>query len=196
MMRRPAGPKAWVAGLRPVSILRPVAPALLALAGVITLAISHAAGLPEVAASNQRLDSVDHDQFECTGTQTDSECRRRGVAAVQIGGEPVTEMALFYRDGLLVRSVFVFSESRFDPVVANLTAQLGTPRLGTELLKAGMAGVFENRYGVWKRDDQVWFVEQYFERVTSSGLWRMDASEFAAFQAERDRTRVRGARDL
>jgi hypothetical protein len=142
------------------------------------------------------LAAIDRGVYQCERTGQDTECRRKGSPAERIAGEAVTEIVLLYRGPVLVRTVFAFSEADFDTLADQLTAALGPPESGHESLKAGMAGVFENRFYVWTSDDQVWFAEQYFERVTTSGLWHMDAAEFAAFQVERDRARVHGARDL
>ena len=142
------------------------------------------------------LAAVDRTVYQCENIAQGTECRRRTDPAENIAGEAVMEIVLFYRSGTLVRTVFAFSETDFDKMASQLTAVLGAPTPGHELLKAGMAGVFENRYYVWMDSDQIWFAEQYFERVTTSGLWHMDAAEFDALQTERDRARVHGARDL
>jgi hypothetical protein len=144
----------------------------------------------------EQLAAVDRSVYQCQSIDQGTECRRKADPADRIAGEPATEIVLFYRSGTLVRAVFAFSEAELDPLVERLSADLGTPTRGHELLKAGMAGLFENIYYIWILGDQVWFVEQYFERVTTSGLWHMDATEFAAFQSEREQRRVRGARDL
>lgn len=142
------------------------------------------------------LAAVDRTQYQCQAVRQGTECRRKGDPADRIDGDAVTEIVLLYRNNTLVRTVFAFSEADFDTLADYLTTVLGPPKRGHELLKAGMAGVFENHYYIWTHGNQVWFAEQYFERVTTSGLWHMDAAEFAAFQAGRDRARRHGARDL
>ena len=148
---------------------------------------------PAVAST---LAAVDRTVYRCESTAQATDCRRGADPAERLAGQRLTEIALLYRDGRLVRTTYVFNESGFDKIASELTAAFGTPMPGHELLRAGMAGVFENRYYIWEDGDQTWFAEQYFERVTTGALWHMDSAEFAALQAERDRSRVRGARDL
>ena len=169
---------------------------LIAIIGLVGCTVASAATVPNVPSAGSKLETLDRDLYQCVNADQGIECRRKGNPADRIASEPVIEIVLFYRDDTLVRSVFAFSESRLDALVGQLSRELGTPLQGSELLKAGMAGVFENRHYTWRHNGQVWFVEQYFERVTSSGLWQMDATEFVAFQGARDRVRVRGARDL
>lgn len=167
-----------------------------AIFGLMTCTVASAATLPDAPSAGSKLEALDRNLYQCVSTDQGSECRRKGNQADRIATEPVIEIVLFYRDDTLVRSVFAFGEAHLEALVEQLSGELGTPQQGSELLIAGMGGVFENRYYTWRLNGHVWFVEQYFERVTSSGLWRMDAAEFAAFQSERDRVRVRGARDL
>ena len=155
-----------------------------------------AATLPQVPATSSALGGLDKSLFECRTVQSGEECRRQGHSDDRIAEEAVVEMVLLYRDESLVRSVFSFKEAHFDDFVTRLTEQLGVPESGSEGLKAGMGGVFQNRYHVWKSDGDVWFVEQYFERISISGLWVMNDAEFEALQAERESVRFRGARDL
>ncbi|UCH48010.1 MAG: hypothetical protein JSU95_18575 [Betaproteobacteria bacterium] len=155
-----------------------------------------AATLPQVPEAGSRLGDLDKSSFKCRTIESLADCRREGLAADRIAEESVRTIVLFYRDGVLVRSVFTFTEQHFEELVGRLTEQLGTPESGSEGLKASMGGVFQNRYYVWKLNGRVWFVEQYFERVATSGLWVMDEVEFAALQAERESVRFRGARDL
>jgi hypothetical protein len=169
---------------------------LVAIAAVLVCSAANAATLPDVPAIGSRLEGLDRELFQCRTADRESQCRRRGKAADRINDEPVSQIVLFYRNDLLVRSVFVFDEAHFKSLVRQLSDLLGTAVQGSEALKAGMAGVFENRYYVWKRDGRVWFAEQFFERVTDSGLWIMVDAEFSALQAERERMRVHGARDL
>ena len=169
------------------------------LAGIITLLAcwsAAAATLPQVPATASRLADLDRNLFKCGTVENRAECRSQGQPAGGIAEEPVVAMVLLYRDEALVRSVFAFKEDQFDELVGRLTQQLGTPESGSEGLKAGMGGVFENRYYVWKLNGRIWFVEQFFERISTSGLWIMGAAEFAALQAERESMRFRGARDL
>ena len=165
-------------------------------AALLLCSAAAAVTLPEVPVTGSRLDRLDQNLFQCRATQNEAVCRRPGKPTERIGDEPVIEIVLFYRDGVLVRSVFAFDEGRSDALAQQLSGQLGTAIEGSELLKAGMGGVFENRYYVFKRDGRVWFFEQFFERIMNSGLWVMDDAEFAALLAERERVRVRGARDL
>jgi len=81
-------------------------------------------------------------------------------------------------------------------VVKQISQRLYEPVAESEALKAGMGGVFENRYFIWKKDGRAWLVEQFFERITDSALWSMSERELEALLAEREQQRVRGARDL
>ncbi len=157
---------------------------------------AQAATLPNMPAIGSGLGDLDKTGFQCRSSDRGVECRRLGTEADRIAEEPAVTVVLFYRDALLARCVVGFSESRFGAVVGRLSQQLGQPEHGTESLKAGMGGVFENRYYLWRRNGRVWFIEQFFERITVSGLWVMEEAEFEAMLAERDRMRVRGARDL
>ena len=56
--------------------------------------------------------------------------------------------------------------------------------------------MFENRYLIWRDDGRAWMVEQFFERITDSGFWSMSETQLDALLTERERERVRGARDL
>lgn len=169
----------------------------LALMATFPMCLSAAAEtLPPAPADGSALDDLDRNLFQCRPADPLVQCRRRGQTSERIAGEPVIEIVLSYRDNTLVRSVFTFSEARLDQVVQQLSQQLGAPAAGREGLKAGMGGVFENRYYVWKQDGKAWFVEQYFERITDSGLWTMSEAELDALLAERERQKVRGARDL
>jgi len=142
------------------------------------------------------LAAVDHSVYQCERIDQGTQCRRKGNAADRVAGAAVTEIVLLYRNGTLVRTAYAFNEAEFDALIGELSATFGPPTQGREMLRAGMAGVFENRYCIWRRSDEVWFAEQFFERVTNGGLWHMDAAELAALLAERDRSRVHGARDL
>lgn len=168
---------------------------------VVTIALlvcgsATAATLPQVPAVDGRLGDLDQSAFQCRKVDNGVECRREGRPTDRIAKEPVMTMVLLYRDEALVRSVYAFTEEHFDELVGRLTDQLGNPKSGSEGLIAGMGGVFQNRHYVWKLDGRVWFVEQYFERIATSGLWVMDDAEFAALQAERESMRFRGARNL
>ena len=123
-------------------------------------------------------------------------CHRKAQGGDRIMSEPAKSVVLFYHEGKLARTAFAFSESRFDALAAELTREFGDPVAGSEALKAGMGGVFENRYLIWRDDGRAWMVEQFFERITDSGFWSMSETELDALLAERERERVRGARDL
>ena len=155
-----------------------------------------AATLPEVPAVSGELNDLDQGLFKCRRVDSATECRYQGRPADRVAEEPVMAMVLLYRDDALARAVYAFEETHFDEFVGRLTEQLGTPQSGAEGLKAGMGGVFENRYYVWRLNGRVWFVEQFFERIATSGLWVMDEAEFVLLQAERESKRFRGARDL
>ena len=169
---------------------------LIALAGLFVCLTAGAVTLPEAPVSGSTLDSLDRNVFQCRPVDQGTQCRRPGRGTDRIEEEPVGEIVLFYRDKVLARSVFTFSEGHFELLVQQLSRQLGIPVQESEGLKAGMGGGFENRYYVWKRNGGAWLAEQFFERITSSGLWTMSESELAALLAERERQRVRGARDL
>ncbi len=170
--------------------------ALLACFSATAATAATAATLPQVPGAGSRLDELDKSSFKCRAVESGVECRARGRPADRIADQPVIAMVLFYRDEVLVRSVFAFKEECFEELVGRLTGQHGSPDSGSESLKAGMGGVFENRYYWWNLNGPVWFVEQFFERIATSGVWLMDESEFAALQAERESMRFRGARDL
>lgn len=170
--------------------------ALALAAGLSACLTAGAVTLPETPANGSTLDDLDRNLFQCRVADQLTQCRRRGKPSDQIAGEPVIEIILSYRENILVRTVFTFSEAHLDRLVGQLSQQLGVPVAGSEGLKAGMGGVFENRYYVWKRNGTTWFVEQYFERITDSGLWTISGDELEALFAERERQRVRGARDL
>ncbi len=170
--------------------------ALLACWSATAATAATAATLPQVPAAGSRLVELDKSSFNCRAVESGVECRAQARPADRIAEQPVIAIVLFYRDGMLVRSVFAFKEEHFEQLVGRLTEQHGTPDGGSEGLKAGLGGVFENRYYVWQLNGPVWFVEQYFERISTSGLWLMDEAEFAALQAERESMRFRGARDL
>lgn len=170
--------------------------ALALFAGLSVCLAAGAVTLPEAPANGSNLDDLDRNLFQCRAADELTQCRRRGKPSDQIVGEPVIEIVLSYRENILVRSVFTFSEAHLDLMVEQLSQQIGDPVAGSEGLKAGMGGVFENRYYAWRRDGKAWLVEQYFERITDSGLWSMSETELDTFFAERERQRVRGARDL
>lgn len=162
-------------------------------------AVAAAAGpvsVPQVPDFGSGIDSLDRNRYSCRVADSATACRRRAESGDGIEQEPVIEIVLFYRQDRLVRSVFAFDEARLDPIVAALSARLGSPVRSREGLMAGMGGVFDNRHFVWQRDGRVWFVEQFFERIISSALWIMSDAEFAALQAERASARVGGAREL
>ncbi len=166
---------------------------------VVGLSVCLSAGavtLPDAPASGSKLDDLDRNLFHCRAADQLTHCRRRGKPTDQIAGEPAIEIVLSYRQNILVRTVFTFNEARVDQMVERLSQQLGAPVAASEGLKAGMGGVFENRHFIWKRDGKAWFVEQYFERITDSALWVTSETELDTLFAERDRQRVRGARDL
>jgi hypothetical protein len=167
-----------------------------AAAALLACSAAGAVTLPEVPATGSRLEDLDRSRFQCRAGDRLTECRRPGKPADRIDDEPVIEIVLFYRDRTLVRTAFVFDERHFDALARKLSGPLGTPRQGSEGLKAGMGGVFQNRYYIWKRDGRAWFAEQFFERIISSGLWILDETELAVLFAEREQMRVRGARDL
>jgi len=169
---------------------------LVSVASAFACLTAGAVTLPQAPGNGSVLAELDRKLFQCRSVDRHTQCRRRSKEAERIEAEPITEIVLFYRDDKLVRSVFTFSEAHLDRLVQQLSQRLGAPIPGSERLKAGMGGVFENRYFIWKRDGHAWFVEQFFERITDSGLWTMSESELDTLLAERERQRVRGARDL
>ena len=168
-----------------------------ALAGLIFCATLNtttaAAQLPELGSEFDRLDRA---SYRCSLWEQGERCARPGTAADTLAGESVIEVVLFYRDGVLVRTVRVFDERRYDALVPALSARFGVPIAGTEKLKAGMGGVFDNRQHIWGQGGQVWMFEQFFARIIHSGLWQLSQDEFEMLMTERERLRVRGARDL
>ncbi len=134
--------------------------------------------------------------FACADAGGERLCRRSGDGTGSMEGATVRAIVLALRDGELARVSWAFDENAFDRVRRQLAQRLGPGEAGTELLKAGMGGVFPNRFVVWRHDGQVWLLEQYFERVIHSALTRMSPQEFDRLWSHRERLRVRGARDL
>jgi hypothetical protein len=153
-------------------------------------------GLPDMPRAGSNVGELDRNIYYCEQHDTSLQCQRSGGAADHVGGEQAIEIVLFYRQGELVRSVVTFDEQRFLPVVAKLARAFGCSEHGSEKLNAGMGGTFENAYYVWREDRRVWLVEQFFQRISRSGLWIMNAAEFDTLMAERERLRVRGVRNL
>jgi hypothetical protein len=152
--------------------------------------------LPDVPPAGSRLDVLDRSIYRCEQRDDSIHCRRPGGAADHVVGEPAIGVVLVYRQDVLVRAVATFDEQRFNAVADKLSRSLGRTARESEDLNAGMGGTFENNYYIWRDDGRVWMLEQFFERITHSGLWSMDSNEFDALMDERERRRVRGVRDL
>jgi hypothetical protein len=89
-----------------------------------------------------------------------------------------------------------FDERNFEGLLQAIETRLGRGEVSSELLRAGMGGVFTNQLAIWRLPDKVVLLEQYFERVTQSAVSIMEPDAFAALMAARERQRVRGVRDL
>lgn len=167
-------------------------PALFALVAVS----GFCAGLPNLPAPGSPQQSLDLAGYACVRGTTERVCRRAEGGPATIYRVPLKQSIWVFRDGALVRASVAFDEARFDDVLRAMRAELGDGEEGAELLKAGMGGTFSNRFAVWRRNDQVLLLEQYFGRVVTSALTQMRAEEFERLMAVRESERVRGARDL
>ena len=163
---------------------------------LVAAASAGAAGLPLLPDVGSSIEQVDRATYRCEQGERETRCSRPGNAAEQVAGETVIEVVLFYRDGALTRSVLVLNEQRYDEIVAGLSQTLGAGEAAGDKLIAGMAGVFDNRQHIWRHNGRVWMLEQYFERIIHSGLCVTGEAEFEALLTERDKARIRGARDL
>ena len=163
-------------------------------AGATDLAESPA--LPNMPSAGSMLDGLDRTIYRCELCADKVECRRPGDTADHVDGEPAIEVVLVYRQGVLVRSVVTFDEQNFNAVAEKLSVTLGRAAQGGEALNAGMGGRFENQYYIWRRDGRAWLLEQFYQRITHSGLWMMNGSEFDVLMSERERRKVRGVRNL
>jgi hypothetical protein len=152
--------------------------------------------LPHMPSAGSMLDALDRTFYRCEQHASQVECRRRGDAADRVVGEPVIEIVLVYRQGVLVRSAITFNEQNFNAVADKLSLTLGSAAQGGEALNAGMGGSFENQYFIWQRAGRAWLLEQFYQRITHSGLWMMNETEFDALMSERERSKVRGVRNL
>lgn len=152
--------------------------------------------LPNVPPAGSMLDALDRTIYRCEQHADSVECRRPGDAADHVEGEPAIEIVLVYRQGVVVRSVVTFDEQNFNAVAEKLSLTLGRATRGGEALNAGMGGTFENHYYIWRRDGRVWLLEQFYQRITHSGLWTMNGTEFDALMSGRERGKVRGVRNL
>ena len=173
--------------------------AAVALCVCFSAGVTHSAdlpALPDVPPAGRMLDVLDRNIYRCEQHADSVECRRPGDAADHVEGEPAIEIVLVYRQGILVRSVVTFDEQHFHAVAEKLSETLGRAALGGEALNAGMGGTFENQYYIWRRDERAWLLEQFHKRITHSGLWTMNATEFDSLMSEREQRTVRGVRDL
>jgi hypothetical protein len=142
------------------------------------------------------LDVIDRNIYQCEQRAGSAECRRPGDTFDHVEGEPAIEIVLVYRQGILVRSVVTLDEQNFHAVAEKLSVTLGRADRGGEALNAGMGGTFDNQYYIWRRDGRVWLLEQFYKRITDSGLWTLNVTEFDSLMSERERRRVRGVRDM
>lgn len=152
--------------------------------------------LSNVPPAGSMLDVLDRSIYHCEQHADNFECRRPGDTADHVEGEPAIEIVLVYREDVLVRSVVTFNERNFNTVADKLSLTLGRAVRGAEALNAGMGGTFDNQYYIWRRDGHAWLLEQFYRRITHSGLWMMNGAEFVALMSERERRKVRGVRDL
>jgi hypothetical protein len=152
--------------------------------------------LPELPPAGSSLDTLDRNVFRCEKRDSGNECRRAGETRDRVEGEPVVEIVLVYRQGLLVRSVIALDEQRFRALAERLTGSLGPADQGGEDLNAGMGGTFKNHFYLWRQGGRAWLLEQFFERIIRSGLWIMNRDEVDVLMTERERSRVRGVRNL
>jgi len=163
-------------------------------AGATDLAESPA--LPNMLSAGSMLDALERTIYRCERHADKVECRRPGDTADHVEGEPAIEIVLVYRQDVLVRSVVTFNEQNFNAVAEKLSVTLGRAIRGGEALNAGMGGSFENQYYIWRRDGRTWLLEQFYQRITHSGLWMMSGTELDGLMSERERRRVRGVRNL
>jgi hypothetical protein len=152
--------------------------------------------LPDVPPAGSMLDGLDRTIYRCQQHADSVECRRPGGTADHVEGEPAIEIVLVYRQRVLVRSVVTFGEQHFNAIAGKLSVILGRAAREREALNAGMGGTFENQYYIWRRDGRVWLLEQFYQRITDSGLWMMNEAQFDALMSERERRKVRGVRNL
>lgn len=170
---------------------------LVAAATIFVCSAAAAVDLPDMPVSGSRFADLDQSSYKCDPSNAGLlMCRRAGAVTDRIGGCPVREIVVFYRDGIQVRSVIKLDEENFSEFADTLLGVLGDAVEGIEFLNAGMGGAFENRYYLWKRDGHSWMLEQFFERIIHSGLWIVSDAEMETLMAERERTRVRGVRNL
>jgi len=152
--------------------------------------------LPNVPPAGSTFDALDRTIYRCEQCVDSVECRRPGDTADFVEGEQAIEVVLVYRQGAMVRSVVTFDEQNFNAVADKLSLTLGRAVRGGEALNAGMGGSFENQYYIWRRDGRAWLLEQFYQRITHSGLWMMSGTELDGLMSERERRRVRGVRNL
>jgi len=171
----------------------------LAAAALFMCSMAAADGLPDLPQLPQvgsTLETLDRNRYICGEARFGYQCRRAGETHDRVEGESATEIVLVYRKGILVRSVISIDEQHFRSLADRISVTLGTALKGEEALNAGMGGTFNNGYFLWRRDGRSWLLEQFFERVISSGLWIMSDDEFDMMMSERERRRVRGVRNL
>jgi hypothetical protein len=162
------------------------------------LLVSQGAGalLSGLPAPGSPRESLAIGGFVC-GTQHAREtCRLQPASGLSIDHIPALLAVLVYDGGRLARVSLAVDEARYAELESAIAQRLGAGEEHTELLRAGMGGIFPNRIVVWRHDGEVLLLEQYFERVTRSAITMMSAREFDRFAAERDAQRVRGIRDL
>ena len=152
--------------------------------------------LPDLPPPGSTLQSLDRSGYRCGESNHGFQCRRAGQLNDRVAGEPVLEIVLVYRQGRLARPVMTIDEQHFRALAKRLSVSLGTASEGDEALNAGMGGTFKNAYFVWKQNGHTWLLEQFFERVIHSGLWILADEEFDLLMSERERSSVRGVRNL
>jgi hypothetical protein len=162
------------------------------------LLVSQGAGalLSGLPAPGSPRESLVIEGFVCDTQHGRETCRLQPASGLSIDDLPALLAVLVYDSGRLARVSLAVDEARYAELESAIAQRLGAGEEHTELLRAGMGGIFPNRIVVWRRDGEVLLLEQYFERVTRSAITMMSAREFDRFAAERDAQRVRGIRDL
>ncbi len=157
-------------------------------------AVTSAAQLWEEPRLGSAIGALDRSRYVCATVEIQARCRQ--ASSGELFEVPTREQTLIYLDGRLDQVHTAFDEDRFEQMLQALEARLGRGELSTELLRAGMGGVFPSRLAIWRLDDEIVLLEQYSDRITRSAIWIMGPGSFAEMMSARDRQRVRGVRDL
>jgi len=165
-------------------------------AALIPALAAAAAPWDEEPAPGSRFDTLDHQRYACAARADQIRCRLHPGQGIELGGIAALGRTLVYREDRLVSGCTLFDERRFGELLSSIEASHGPAEHSTELLRAGMGGVFSNALAVWRPEGKIVLLEEHFERVTQSAVCVMEPEFFSAQSAARDRQRVRGVRDL